>query len=474
MEAALVLNGRYELLERLGQGPWAETWTARDGSAQATGQAELVVKALSLGDLPDWKSFDLFEREVAALKAVRHPAIPRYVDSFRWQDDRRQYLVLVMERVPGTSLARQLEAGRRWTEADIERMLAELLDILAYLHSLRPPLIHRDINPKNIILRPDGSIALVDFSGVQDAVRLAYRDTTTMVGSAGYAPLEQVSGRASVRSDLYAAAATAAQLLTRVHPSDLPRKGLKPDPGALVELSPRLAHVLGIYLEPDEDLRALPPEEAAAILRHGLPVPRTDHGIPAATASGRDQQVAWEPRPKTILPSSSRVAMLSDRDSFSLRIPPGSPLSPQFLAGLGFGLFFTAFTAFWTFMALRMRAPFFFPLFSIPFWVTGVTTIMKSLKDQLGSVELVLDRSNGYMYKEHMFNVVVKVRSGELSDLGTCHLASGRAGRQPQTDSVLSVDLGSSPVTFGRSLSTRERQAVADAINAWVGASRQT
>jgi serine/threonine protein kinase len=74
-------------------------------------------------------------------------------------------LCLVMERVPGRSLAAELESGRRWTEPEIESMFAEVLSILAYLQAIRPPIIHRDINPKNLILKPDGSIALVDFSG---------------------------------------------------------------------------------------------------------------------------------------------------------------------------------------------------------------------------------------------------------------------------------------------------------------------
>ncbi|TFG83606.1 MAG: hypothetical protein E4H20_05125, partial [Spirochaetales bacterium] len=329
MKQGDILRGSYKLAERLGSSPFAETWAAvaTDACAAAAPGSPLVLKLLSLGEMPDWKGYDYFEREAAALKAIRHPAVPRYVDSFRLDEDDRHVLGLAMERVPGRSLAADAANGKRWTEAEIESMLAELLSILAYLQSLRPPIIHRDVNPKNIIQRPDGSLALVDFSGVQDAVRLAYRDTTTMTGTAGYAPIEQVSGRASVRSDLYAAAATACFLLTGTHPSDLPQRGLKPDPGALVELSPRLDFVLGQYLEPDEALRILPPGDAAHILRKELPIP----GVSSPRQSGVSGSAVpgGEERGGSLSRALSRLAdMATDKlqdkgrdDGDELRVP---------------------------------------------------------------------------------------------------------------------------------------------------------
>lgn len=191
-----ILRSSYVLLERLGKSPFGETWSAVTNEACVVAPADLpvVIKILSLGDLPEWKGYNYFERETAALKALRHTAVPRYIDSFRYDDTTggrpEHRLCLVMEKIPGRSLGSEIESGRRWTEAQIEKLFAELLSILAYLQALRPPIIHRDINPRNLILRPDGSLALVDFSGVQDAVRLAYRDTATMIGSAGYTPLE--------------------------------------------------------------------------------------------------------------------------------------------------------------------------------------------------------------------------------------------------------------------------------------------
>lgn len=272
MNSGETIQGGYILGERLGRGLIGQTWSALagDGCATARPGTELVIKFLWLEDAPDWKALERIQAEAQALRTLSHPAIPGYVDAFQPDDTS---FVLVMERIPGTSLDTVVASGHRFAEADIERLFADLLDVLSYLHSLRPPVIHRDVNPKNIILRPDGSLSLVDFSGVQDAVMLAWRDNSTMVGTAGYAPLEQVSGRATTRSDLYGAAATAAYLATHRHPSDWPHKGMQPDPCSLVEMSDRLCYVLGSYLQPDEALRSLPASDAAAILRGTRQVP---------------------------------------------------------------------------------------------------------------------------------------------------------------------------------------------------------
>ena len=126
--------------------------------------------------------------------------------------------------------------------------------------------MHRDINPKNVLLGADGRVSLVDFGGVQDALRLQGAAGATLIGTPGYAPPEQVLGRATVRSDLYALAVTLVYLLTHRDPAGLPADDLKLDYRALIDVSPPLAAVLDSYLEPDESRRTLAPEQAIALL----------------------------------------------------------------------------------------------------------------------------------------------------------------------------------------------------------------
>lgn len=99
----------------------------------------------------------------------------------------------------------------------------EVLEILIYLHELSPPVLHRDIKPSNLILGEDRHIYLVDFGAVQ-AQAAVTGVTFTIVGTSGYAPLEQFWGRAIPASDLYALGATLINLLTGIAPADLPQK----------------------------------------------------------------------------------------------------------------------------------------------------------------------------------------------------------------------------------------------------------
>ena len=94
---------------------------------------------------------------------------------------------------------------------------------MVYLHQLNPLVIHRDIKPSNLILGKDNHIYLIDFGAVQ-AQGAMTGVTFTVVGSSGYAPLEQFWGRAVPASDIYALGATLIHLLTGIAPVDLPHK----------------------------------------------------------------------------------------------------------------------------------------------------------------------------------------------------------------------------------------------------------
>lgn len=95
---------------------------------------------------------------------------PRYLDYFEEDTvaDRRFYIV--QEVVEGLSLAEMLASGKRATESEVLRIARQLLEVLDYLASLRPPVTHRDVKPENIVLKGGawgGQVFLVDFGGVQ-------------------------------------------------------------------------------------------------------------------------------------------------------------------------------------------------------------------------------------------------------------------------------------------------------------------
>ena len=154
---------RYQLTSLLGQGGMGSTYAADD---LATQQA-VAIKVVSLQQSADWKTLELFEREAKVLQSIDHPQIPDYLDYFYLdtESDRRFYLV--QELAPGVSLADWVARGWRTDEAGVKDMAKQLLDILNYLHWLTPPVVHRDIKPRNVLRCDDGRLYLVDFGAVQ-------------------------------------------------------------------------------------------------------------------------------------------------------------------------------------------------------------------------------------------------------------------------------------------------------------------
>jgi len=444
--------GKYVLERQLGGGETGLTWIADGGSG------ELVLKILDMGEARNWKGIELFQREVEALKALSFPGIPRFIESFEEDSAKGARLVLAMELAPGLDLE-TVARNRRFTEAEVAAILAGLADILAYLGSLRPPVIHRDVNPRNVLLAPDGSVSLVDFSGAEEALRRASNPGATLIGTPGYIPLEQVSGRATTRSDLYGAAATALFLLTRRNPAELPTRNLKPDLSILPALGANIALVLGSWLEPDEALRRIEPARAARILRGEV-----------AIEAGDDSGVIRldEARPAIELPSDSKIRIEEGEGRLKICIPAAGLSNPAAIGLGGFSLFWLSFVAFWTFSAAAIGAPIFFVLFSLPFWAVGVAMVRGSLVSMLRRTELVLDRETGLDLTERFLGRGRK-RSWPASDLGSFSVQDSSFRTRGSTEKELVIEAGAKRLRVGRSLSERELRALVHRIERFTG-----
>jgi hypothetical protein len=442
-------SGAYVIGPLLGRGAGTATWAA---TADATADlpyeipsSGIVLKILDLGEASDWSVVDVLKREANILKSLSHPGIPRYLDYFEDRSDGER-LVLVMERIDGEDLNALVANGRRFGEVEIEAILADLADILAYLGGLRPPVVHGDVTPRNLILRADGGIFLVDFSGAQDYLRVATSPGGAAVGTAGYAPAEQVAGRASHRSDLFGAAATALFLLTGKNPADLPQKGTKPDISILPGLSARLSAVLAAWLEPEESRRDLPADRAASILR----------GLAGVTP---------RPAPIASLPSDSRILIEEGQDRLRVEIPAAGLRAGAALPLGGFALFWLAFVGFWTFSAISMGAPIFFVLFSLPFWGAGVFMAGSTIKSIFGSVELLVAGREGLIITERIPGRTRR-RAWPLADIGRCALEKARIRSKGGEEEEIVIEAGVSRIRFGQALSPRELRTLAALIDA--------
>lgn len=255
MLQAQILQGRYQLQEKLGQNAGRQTWLAVDLVDPAP--IPVILKLLAFSPQMQWDDFKLFEREAQVLKNLNHPRIPRYRNSFSLDKqigDGLCWFGLVQDYIPGHSLQQLLNQGKRFTEAQIRSFVADILNILIYLHELSPPVLHRDIKPSNLILGEDEQIYLVDFGAVQNQAA-AEGVTFTIVGTSGYTPLEQFWGRAVPASDLYALGATLIHLLTGTAPAELPQKHLRIQFSDKVILHHTFIRWIEVLTEPDLDQR---------------------------------------------------------------------------------------------------------------------------------------------------------------------------------------------------------------------------
>ncbi len=234
-----ILTELYQLQQQLGRtAAGHQTWLAVDLQSQE----QVTVKLLAFSPQMHWEELKLFEREAQVLQALNHPRIPSYRDYFDIDKEIGggvPWFGLVQDYIRGSSLQELLEQGRRFPEKQVRSIATEVLEILIYLHELSPPVLHRDIKPSNLILGEDEHIYLVDFGAVQ-AQAAVTGVTFTVVGTSGYAPLEQFWGRAVPASDLYALGATLIHLLTGTAPADLPQKDSRIQFAERVSLKPDL------------------------------------------------------------------------------------------------------------------------------------------------------------------------------------------------------------------------------------------
>lgn len=222
---------RYKVLEPVGEGGFGLTYLAHS----TLHDRAFVLKLLKIERVNDWKALELFEREATVMRTLEHSGIPAYVEFFATSgeeaialedlssiQDASATIVLVQEFVDGKDLAVRMRAGEHMTAYLIESIARQLLEILGYLHALNPPIVHRDVSPKNIILDQNERVSLVDFGAIQHTLTTNTVGGSTSVGTLGYIPIEQSMGKAKPCSDLYALGMTILVLLTGHSPDSLP------------------------------------------------------------------------------------------------------------------------------------------------------------------------------------------------------------------------------------------------------------
>jgi serine/threonine protein kinase len=168
-----------------------------------------------------------FEREAKILARLRHRNLPRVTDHFVIQGE-GQYLV--MDFIKGGDLRHRLEGEGAVTEEEAIPWFLEICDALAYLHRQNPRIIHRDIKPGNIKIRPDGRAFLVDFGLAKVFEDESATTTGAKAMTPGFSPPEQYgAGRTDERTDIYSLGATMYAALTASIPEDSIERAMERD-----------------------------------------------------------------------------------------------------------------------------------------------------------------------------------------------------------------------------------------------------
>ncbi|MGQ9870732.1 serine/threonine protein kinase [Leptodesmis sp.] len=318
-----ILDQRYKLKQKLSQAPGRQTWLAEDISLQPP--ELVVVKLLAFGaGTTQWEDLKLFEREAQVLRQLDHPQIPKYRESFSISEP-QQWFGLVQDYIPGQSLKQLLEQGKHFRERQVLQIAVNLLHLLIYLHELSPPVLHRDIKPSNLIWGKDNFIYLVDFGAVQN--RAAREGTTfTVVGTYGYAPLEQFGGRAVPASDLYGLGATLIHLLTGVCPAELPQKDLRIQFADRVSLNPSFVRWIEKLVEPDVSKRFQTARQALEALRSPTAelLDPNQKALTAGEAQSLKRALAENEMRSLQPPLDTRLEVYQTPDELIIKIPGSS------------------------------------------------------------------------------------------------------------------------------------------------------
>ncbi len=210
-EIGSVIDGKYEILRKIGQGGMSVVYLAMDTHLNKQWAVKEIRKKGNGKD--DVVIVNSLLAEANMMKKLDHPSLPRIVDII----DNGETIFVVMDYIEGESLDKILLEYGAQPEELVIAWAKQLCDVLSYLHSQKPPIIYRDMKPANIMLKPEGNIKIIDFGIAREYKEQSLADTTVL-GTKGYAPPEQYSGQTDARSDIFALGMTMHHLLTGIDP----------------------------------------------------------------------------------------------------------------------------------------------------------------------------------------------------------------------------------------------------------------
>ncbi|MEU2998524.1 serine/threonine-protein kinase [Streptomyces sp. NPDC007027] len=205
---------RYELATVLGQGGMGQVWTAYDRRLDRRVAVKLLRPDRVAGPTGSDAADELrrrFVRECRVTAQVDHPGLVTVHDAGSDGDD----LYLVMQYVEGADLADHLAEQEPYPWPWAVAIAAQLCAVLCAVHAV--PIVHRDLKPRNVMVRPDGTVTVLDLgvASVLDTDTTRLTHTGSPIGSPAYMSPEQAMGGAvGPYTDLYALGVLLHELLS--------------------------------------------------------------------------------------------------------------------------------------------------------------------------------------------------------------------------------------------------------------------
>ena len=257
-----MLLQKYEVIALLGRGTQGEVLLVRDSNLDRLAAVKVCYvreDAVQREEEPEEQML----KEARLLKELEHPYLPAVYDFF--QEDGK--CCLAMEYVEGITLRAYLMKNRAVPVEQAIKWAVSLCEVLSYLHGRGQEVVYRDLKPENIMIRPDGSIKLIDLGGA-----LCYADgirgTGFLAGTPGYCPHEQwKEKRGDITWDIYSLGVVLHEMLTGIHPSGMSCTHL-PIRGYDKSLPRGLERVVAVCTAPKKEDRYQTMEQVKEALLH--------------------------------------------------------------------------------------------------------------------------------------------------------------------------------------------------------------
>ena len=205
-----MLGQRYRLEERIASGGMGDVWRCVDDVLGRTVAVKILLPSL----LEEPGFTERFRGEARTMATINHPGV---VDIYDYGSDPATGAYLVMEFVEGEALSRTLARVGRLTPGRTMALVAQAADALHAAH--QTGVVHRDVKPGNLLVRPNGTLVLTDFGIARSAGAAQLTAAGSVLGTAAYISPEQAMGeQASQLSDVYALGVVAYQCLAGHRP----------------------------------------------------------------------------------------------------------------------------------------------------------------------------------------------------------------------------------------------------------------